>query len=69
MSNLYQRKLSLAGLNTSQLSADELRKIVSKILKDGIHGICFSPYGEGQGPGTIITAEEWDAEGHGVQAG
>ena len=29
-----------------------------KILEDKIHGISFSPYSEGQGPGTIMTAEQ-----------
>ncbi len=54
MSNIYQRKLSLAGIDISGLSVDDLRSLVSKILDAGIHGICFSPYVEGQGPGTEI---------------
>ncbi|MDJ0910009.1 MAG: glycosyl hydrolase family 17 protein [Woeseiaceae bacterium] len=58
MSNLYQRKLSLAGLDISGMSTDDLRALVRKILEDGIHGISFSPYVEGQGPGTEIGAEQ-----------
>ena len=58
MSNLYQRKMSLAGLDISGLSIDDLRALVRKILEDGIHGISFSPYVEGQGPGTEIGAEQ-----------
>jgi exo-beta-1,3-glucanase (GH17 family) len=54
MSNLYQRKLSLAGLNIADLSEDDLRALVRKILDGKIHGISFSPYVEGQGPGTQI---------------
>ena len=54
MSNLYQRKMSLAGLDISGLSVDDLRALVRKILDAKIHGICFSPYVEGQGPGTQI---------------
>ena len=58
MSNLYQRKMSLAGIDISGLSAAELRSLVSKILDAGIHGICFSPYTEGQGPGTELDAAQ-----------
>ncbi len=54
MSNLYQRKLSLAGLDISGLSNDDLRALVRKILDGKIHGICYSPYVEGQGPGTQL---------------
>jgi exo-beta-1,3-glucanase (GH17 family) len=54
MSNLYQRKMSLAGINISGLSVDDLRELVKKILDAKIHGLCFSPYVEGQGPGTQL---------------
>ncbi|HSN51578.1 MAG TPA: glycosyl hydrolase family 17 protein [Woeseiaceae bacterium] len=54
MSNLYQRKLSLAGINLSGMSETDLRSLVRKILDAKIHGLSFSPYVEGQGPGTQI---------------
>jgi len=54
MSNLYQRKMSLAGIDISGLSVDELRALARKILDAKIHGLCFSPYVEGQGPGTQL---------------
>lgn len=58
MSNLYQRKLSLAGINIAGMSETDLRKLVREILENGIHGISFSPYVEGQGPGTQIGADQ-----------
>jgi exo-beta-1,3-glucanase (GH17 family) len=58
MSNLYQRKLSLAGINIAALSVDDLRALVRKMLDAKIHGVCFSPYTEGQGPGTQINADQ-----------
>jgi len=58
MSNHYQRTLSLAGINISSLSVDDLRALVRKILEAKIHGISFSPYVEGQGPGTEISAAQ-----------
>jgi exo-beta-1,3-glucanase (GH17 family) len=44
----------LAGINIASLSVEELRALVRKILESKIHGISFSPYVEGQGPGTRI---------------
>ena len=58
MSNYYKRRMSLAGIDVSTLSADELRSLVRKILEAKIHGLSFSPYIEGQGPGTLIEAAQ-----------
>jgi exo-beta-1,3-glucanase (GH17 family) len=46
--------MSLAGIDISGLSVDDLRALVKKILDAKIHGLCFSPYVEGQGPGTQL---------------
>ena len=54
MSNLYQRTRSLAGLDISGLTIEDLRELVRGILDRKAHGICFSPYRAGQGPGTVI---------------
>jgi len=58
MSNYYRRKMTLAGIDISSLSEEDLRALVRKILEDKIHGICFSPYVEGQGPGTQLEAQQ-----------
>ena len=58
MSNLYQRKMSLAGINIATMSVEDLRALVRKILDGKIHGVCYSPYIEGQGPGTQIGAAQ-----------
>lgn len=58
MSNHYYRNLSLAGLNISDLSVADLRALVKEILAAKIHGISFSPYIEGQGPGTELGANQ-----------
>ena len=50
--------MSLAGVDVSALSTDELRKLVRELLDARIHGISFSPYVEGQGPGTQIGADQ-----------
>ena len=58
MSNLYQRTLSLAGIDISALAVDDLRSLVRELLDGKIHGVCFSPYIEGQGPGTELEAAQ-----------
>lgn len=52
------KKLALAGVDVSSISVGKLAALVQNILKHKIHGITFSPYVEGQGPGTQITAEQ-----------
>jgi exo-beta-1,3-glucanase (GH17 family) len=54
MSNYYKKTLSLAGVDFSGHSINDLRSLVREILEAKIHGICFSPYVEGQGPGTEL---------------
>ncbi len=54
MSNYYKRNLALAGIDFSKHSVDDLRALVRQILEAKIHGTSFSPYIEGQGPGTQL---------------
>ncbi len=54
MGVLHRRQTNLAGINAAALSEEELRRLVKEILDEKIHGISFSPYVEGQGPGTQI---------------
>ena len=58
MSNHYRRTSTLSGIALTGLSEGELHALVRRILDDGIHGISFSPYIEGQGPGTEIGEEQ-----------
>ena len=44
-----------SGIDFSDHSADELRKLWKATLNKGMHGICFSMYEDGQEPGDIIT--------------
>jgi exo-beta-1,3-glucanase (GH17 family) len=56
VSNLYQRKLPLAGIDISGMTVPELGELALDILEGGIHGLCFSPYLPDQAPGDIIQA-------------
>jgi exo-beta-1,3-glucanase (GH17 family) len=58
MSNLYQRRLSLSGIDVSGLAGEELKALVRGLLAAKIHGVCFSPYLPGQGPGSELTARQ-----------
>jgi len=61
VSSKYNKYMSLAGINFSSQSTDYLRAMAGNILAEKIHGISFSPYIEGQGPGTQISAEQIQA--------
>jgi glucan 1,3-beta-glucosidase len=58
VSSKYNKHMSLAGVNFLNLSHEALGGIAAKIIADKIHGISFSPYIEGQGPGTQIKEEQ-----------
>ncbi len=46
------------GSKLEEESIDDLKKIFSTILENGVHGLCFSLYAEGQKPGDIITEDQ-----------
>ncbi|MCL6266306.1 glycosyl hydrolase family 17 protein [Flagellimonas myxillae] len=53
-----EKFLALAALDYSGKSVKELKKLGRQALEDGMHGICFSPYVEGQNPGDQLTEEQ-----------
>lgn len=58
MSFNADKVLSLAGRNLQGLSYQELAESFNEMLQQGVHGLCFSPYGEGQQPGDTLTEEQ-----------
>ncbi len=58
MSFRSDKLLSLIGENFNNISTEDLLKLFRKYLENGIHGLCFSSYVEGQGPGSIISEEQ-----------
>ena len=50
--------MSLAGADYSGISEEDLSSLFSKYLKNGIHGMCFSSYIDGQQPGSLINEEQ-----------
>lgn len=55
MASYYKHKMSMAGIDISGLSVEDLRSIFKTLLEGKIHGISFSPYVAGQGPGTVLS--------------
>lgn len=50
--------MSLAGVDISKKTPDDLKAIFDDLLKDGMHGLCFSPYSDGQEPGSQLTEQQ-----------
>lgn len=53
----YKNQL-LAGANFDNFSTNDLKNLAGQILDEKIHGISFSPYIEGQGPGSQISKQQ-----------
>jgi len=47
-----------AGVDFGKVSEDELKELWLETLQNGMHGLCFSMYEDGQNPGDIITEEQ-----------
>jgi len=57
---LYGRLRSLAGIDASGMDEAELSSLFREVLDNKIHGLSFSPYTAGQGPGTRIEEAQID---------
>ena len=48
----------ISGVDYANKTSGELNELFHKVLNDGMHGICFSAYEEGQKPGDVLTEEQ-----------
>ncbi|SDX94625.1 Exo-beta-1,3-glucanase, GH17 family [Lutibacter oricola] len=55
MSVRSNKILSLSTRGLDNKTPKGLRNVFKRVLNNGMHGLCFSPYEEGQEPGDIIT--------------
>ncbi len=53
-----ERFLALASIDFEGKSLEELKELYCKTLESGMHGLCFSPYLEGQKPGDQLSEEQ-----------
>ena len=58
MSYRKEKSKSLLGIDTNNLKKDSLIKLSQSVLNNGMHGLCFSPYQEGQKPGDFISESQ-----------
>ena len=58
MSVRKEKIMALAGENFANKTNKELESVFTSVLKNGMHGLGFSPYLEGQEPGEQITEEQ-----------
>ncbi len=54
----YGKIMTLAGVELNKLSEKQLLDLYREYLENGMHGLCFSPYGEGQEPGDHLSEEQ-----------
>ena len=55
----YQRRASLmGGADFSGKNLKELTQLFHEMLENGMHGLCYSAYEEGQEPGSVLTTEQ-----------
>jgi len=58
MSYREDKRLALAATELSGLSGEDLKEKAREVLAMGMHGLCFSPYEEGQKPGERISESQ-----------
>src|SRR5574344_1670295 len=58
MSYRADRKMSLAGIDTTNMTQEKIHELFSSVLNGGMHGLCFSLYEDGQKPGDFITEKQ-----------
>lgn len=58
MSIRSEKFLALASVDYAGMSIEDLRALFNKYLGAGMHGLCFSPYEEGQQPGDQLSEEQ-----------
>ena len=51
-------QIKTQGIDVSKYSLEELKALWRKTIQDGMHGICFSMYEDGQEPGDEISVEQ-----------
>ena len=55
MSYKEGKYLSLAGIDYTGKTSEQIRELFRQTLQNGLHGLCFSAYEEGQQPGDVLT--------------
>ncbi|MDX1702107.1 MAG: glycosyl hydrolase family 17 protein, partial [Melioribacteraceae bacterium] len=54
----HRKFTGISGIDFSGMSIEELESLLAELLEEGIHGISFSAYLEGQAPGSQLSREQ-----------
>ncbi len=52
------KHLILSGIDHSGKSPEQLQSLFQQTMENGMHGLCYSAYEEGQQPGDVLTVEQ-----------
>ncbi|MCX6283122.1 MAG: glycosyl hydrolase family 17 protein [Bacteroidetes bacterium] len=58
MSVREEKIMALAGVDFANKTKVEIQDLFRKVLNEGTHGLCFSPYEEGQKPGNVLSENQ-----------
>jgi hypothetical protein len=58
MSLREEKFLALASIDYADKDIEGLRLLYRKVLNQGTHGLCFSPYLDGQEPGEQLSEQQ-----------
>lgn len=58
MSFRKEKKRSLGGIPFQDYNAQQIKELFLKTLHQGMHGLCFSLYEDGQKPGDLISEDQ-----------
>lgn len=58
MSFRQGKHLTLSGTDYSGKSPEQIQDLFRQALENGMHGLCYSAYEEGQQPGDILTVDQ-----------
>ena len=58
MSYRIDKNMSLAGCDYTAMTEEKVQDLFSSVLQEGMHGLCFSLYEDGQKPGDLITESQ-----------
>jgi len=55
MSYRPDKQWSIKGIDLDSKSSEQINELFRKVLEEGMHGLCYSAYEEGQKPGSVLT--------------
>lgn len=58
MSLRVEKFLALASIDYADKDIEGLKELYRNVLSGGIHGLCFSPYLDGQEPGDELSESQ-----------